>query len=84
MTCQVYLKKNTLSLFYCRVPEVALFKYYTKYVQCTCTLLNSQTFITTWFVLFFRKIDTKLDFSATGIFRLSLSTAGLSVKQEKR
>ena len=47
-----------------------------KYVQCTCTLLNSQTFITTWFVLFFRKIDTKLDFSATGIFRLSLSTAG--------
>ena len=31
MTCKVYLKKNTLSLFYCRVPEVALFIYYTKY-----------------------------------------------------
>ena len=44
--------------------------------QCTCTLLHSQSFITTWFVLFFRKIDTKLDFSAKGIFHLSLSTAG--------
>lgn len=30
MTCKVYLKKNTLSLFYCRVTEVALFIYYTK------------------------------------------------------
>ena len=29
-----------------------------------------------WFVLFFRKIDTKLDFTAKGIFHLSLSTAG--------
>lgn len=29
-TCKVYLKKNTLSLFYCRVTEVALFIYYTK------------------------------------------------------
>ena len=72
MTCKVYLKKRhwvdvTVELQKLRNWNI---------LRNTCTLLHSQTFTMTWFVLCFRKIDTKLGFSATSILHLSLSTAG--------